>query len=114
MKRVLSSLRARVNRNLKSFKRQVMNEQEIARMLMDLRDEVHEVRLELARFRHEQRERKISSRMLTMAEACVYLNISRATMTKRLNEGEITFATKKGKSWLFPEEKLKAYACGMA
>jgi excisionase family DNA binding protein len=49
-----------------------------------------------------------------MAEACDYLKVSRGTMTKRLSDGEINFATKRGKSWLFPEEKLKAYASGMA
>ena len=58
--------------------------------------------------------KKTKSRFLTMAEACDYLKVSRGTMTKRLSDGEINFATKRGKSWLFPEEKLKAYASGMA
>ena len=54
------------------------------------------------------------AKFLTMADACDYLHISRTTMTKRLADGEIGFAVKKGKSWLFDEEKLKAYAQGMA
>ena len=83
-------------------------------MLKDMASELHEVKLELMRLRTETKDQKISSRFLTMAEACVYLNISRVTMTKRMNDGEITFATKRGKSWLFPEDKLKAYASGMA
>lgn len=91
-----------------------MNDPEFMKLLKDVASELHEVKLELMRLRNEQKERKISSKFLTMAEACMYLNISRCTMTKRLSEGEITFATKKGKSWLFPEDKLRAYASGMA
>lgn len=90
-----------------------MNEFEITRMLKEMASELHEVKLELMRLRNETKDQKISSRFLTMAEACVYLNISRVTMNKRMNEGEITFATKRGKSWLFPEDKLKAYASGI-
>ena len=91
-----------------------MNESDVIRMLKEMASELREVKLELMRLRNETRERGIKSKFLTMAEACDYLNISRCTMTKRLNEGEITFATKRGKSWLFPEDKLKAYASGMA
>lgn len=91
-----------------------MNDPEFMKLLKDVASELREVKLELMRLRNEQKERKISSKFLTMAEACMYLNISRCTMTKRLSEGEITFATKKGKSWLFPEDKLRAYASGMA
>ena len=91
-----------------------MNESDVIRLLGEMASELREVKLELMRLRNETRDKKISSRFLTMAEACMYLNISRCTMTKRLIEGEITFATKKGKSWLFPEDKLKAYASGIA
>lgn len=91
-----------------------MNETDVMGMLREMASELREMRLEMERFRREQKEQKISSKFLTMAEACVYLNISRCTMTKRLSEGEITFATKRGKSWLFPEDKLKAYASGLA
>lgn len=91
-----------------------MNDPDVLSLLNEMSCELREVRLELMRLRNEQKESKIISKFLTMAEACGYLHISRATMTKRLADGEITFATKKGKSWLFPEEKLKAYASGMA
>lgn len=91
-----------------------MNDPDFMKLLKDVASELHEVKLELMRLRNEHRESQISSKFLKMDEACVYLKISRATMTKRLSEGEITFATKKGKSWLFPEDKLKAYASGMA
>lgn len=87
--------------------------QELSEMKRNLK-ELSEVKLELMRLRNETRERGISSKFLTMAEACDYLKVSRCTMTKRLSDGEITFATKRGKSWLFPEDKLKAYASGMA
>ena len=91
-----------------------MNDPDFMKLLKDVVSELHEVKLELMRLRNEHRESKISSKFLKMDEACVYLKISRAPMTKRLSEGEITFATKRGKSWLFPEDKLKAYASGMA
>ena len=87
--------------------------QELSEMKRNLK-ELSEVKLELMRLRNETRERGIKSKFLTMAEACDYLKVSRCTMTKRLSDGEITFATKRGKSWLFPEDKLKAYASGMA
>ena len=79
-------------------------------MLQELATEVRLLRLELAR----NKSQGANAKFLTMADACDYLHISRTTMTKRLADGEIGFAVKKGKSWLFPEEKLKAYASGMA
>lgn len=83
-------------------------------MMKDMAQEMKELRHELMRLRNEQRERKITQKFLTMADACEYLHISRATMTKRLTDGDICFAVKKGKSWLFPEDKLMAYASGMS
>lgn len=92
-----------------------MSEMEfITGMLKDMAQEMKELRHELMRLRNEQRERKITQKFLTMADACEYLHISRATMTKRLTDGDICFAVKKGKSWLFPEDKLMAYASGMS
>lgn len=84
------------------------------KLLKDVASELREVKLELMRLRNETRERKITQKFLTMADACEYLHISRATMTKRLTDGDICFAVKKGKSWLFPEDKLMAYASGMS
>lgn len=92
-----------------------MSEMEfITGMLKEMAQEMKELRLELMRLRNETRERKITQKFLTMADACEYLHISRATMTKRLTDGDICFAVKKGKSWLFPEDKLMAYASGMS
>ena len=93
----------------------IMSEMEfLIGMMKDMAQEMKELRLELMRLRNEQRERKITQKFLTMADACEYLHISRATMTKRLTDGDICFAVKKGKSWLFPEDKLMAYASGMS
>ena len=83
------------------------------KLLKDVAAELREVKLELMRLRNETRERGISTKFLKMREACDYLHISRATMQKRISSGEITFASKNGGSYLFPEEKLKAYASGM-
>lgn len=92
-----------------------MSEMEfITGMLKEMAQEMKELRLELMRLRNETRERKITQKFLTMADACEYLHISRATMTKRLTDGDICFAVKKGKSWLFPEDKLMEYASGMS
>lgn len=79
------------------------------KMLKELADEIRALRLEVLSLKNQSAKGKF----LTMADACDYLHISRATMTKRLADGEIGFAVKRGKSWLFPEEKLKAYASGM-
>ena len=93
----------------------IMSEMEfLIGMMKDMAQEMKELRHELMRLRHEQRERKITQKFLTMADACEYLHISRATMTKRLTDGHICFAVKRGKSWLFPEDKLMAYASGMS
>lgn len=89
------------------------NDPDFMKLLKEVASELREVKLELMRLRNETRERGIKSKFLTMAEACDYLKVSRCTMTKRLADGEINFATKRGKSWLFPEDKLKAYASGM-
>lgn len=91
-----------------------MNDMELLKYMKETAAMLHELRLEVAMLREVIRGKAVSSRFLKMDEACAYLKISRATMTKRLSEGEITFATKRGKSWLFPEDKLKAYASGMA
>lgn len=93
----------------------IMSEMEfLIGMMKEMAQEMKELRHELMRLRNEQRERKITQKFLTMADACEYLHISRATMTKRLTDGDICFAVKKGKSWLFPEDKLMAYASGMS
>ena len=97
------------------LKNTIMSEMEfLIGMMKDMAQEMKELRHELMRLRNEQRERKITQKFLTMADACEYLHISRATMTKRLTDGDICFAVKKGKSWLFPEDKLMAYASGMS
>ena len=93
----------------------IMSEMEfLIGVMKDMAQEMKELRHELMRLRNEARERKITQKFLTMADACEYLHISRATMTKRLTDGDICFAVKKGKSWLFPEDKLMAYASGMS
>ena len=91
-----------------------MNDPDVLKLLNEMSCELREVRLELMRLRNETRERGISTKFLKMRQACDYLHISRATMQKRISSGEITFASKNGGSYLFPEEKLKAYASGMA
>lgn len=91
-----------------------MIDSELIKYMKETANQLHELRLEVAMLREMVRGEAVSGKFLTMAEACAYLKISRATMTKRLTDGEIGFASKRGKSWLFPEEKLKAYASGMA
>ena len=91
-----------------------MSDMDLLKYMKETAEVLHELRLEVEMLREMIRGKAVSGKFLTMAEACEYLKISRATMTKRLADGEITFASKRGKSWLFPEDKLRAYASGMA
>lgn len=100
-------------RNVKKMNR-IMNDMDLLKYMKETAEILHELRLEVAMLREMIRGKAVSGKFLTMAEACKYLKISRATMTKRLADGDITFASKRGKSWLFPEDKLRAYASGMA
>lgn len=81
-----------------------MNETEaILSLLKALCGEVEALRLELE-------DRNSKKKNYTMNEACQYLRISRTTMYTRMSMGEFPWAVKRGKSYLFPFEKLKKYA----
>ena len=84
------------------------------KLLNDLANEVRMLRLDLQRLQNTVEEKKTKSRFLTMREACDYIHKSRATLQKWIADGKIDFAVKNGGTYLFPEEKLKAYASGMA
>lgn len=90
-----------------------MNEDELRQLLNGLVEEVRTLRLEVIKLKNVSRDSYLNGQFLTLKEACGYLKISRTTMQKRLSDGDICFAVKRGKSWLFPEEKLKAYAEGL-
>lgn len=85
---------------------------EVELIIKSLVTEVRELRLEVARLSRELSSDKISGKMMTLKEACDYLHISRTTMHNRLANGEICFAVKRGRSWLFPQDKLRDYASG--
>lgn len=84
------------------------------KLLNDLANEVRMLRQDLQRLQNTVEEKKTKSRFLTMREACDYIHKSRATVQKWIADGKIDFAVKNGGTYLFPEEKLKAYASGMA
>ena len=84
------------------------------KLLNDLANEVRMLRQDLQRLQNTVEEKKTKSRFLTMREACDYIHKSRATLQKWIADGKIDFAVKNGGTYLFPEEKLKAYASGMA
>ena len=84
------------------------------KMLEDLAFEIRMLRQDFERLQNTVEEKKTKSRFLTMREACDYIHKSRATLQKWIAEGKIDFAVKNGGTYLFPEEKLKAYASGMA
>ena len=65
---------------------------------------------EVAELRMAIEERNAKKRNYTMDEACEFLRISRTTMYNRMCMGEFPWAVKRGKSYLFPFEKLKKYA----
>ena len=85
---------------------------EVELIIKSLVTEVRELRLEVARLSRELSSDKISGKMMTLNEACDYLHISRTTMHNRLANGELCFAVKRGRSWLFPQDKLRDYASG--
>lgn len=65
---------------------------------------------EVAELRMAVEEKSAKKKNYTYDEACDYLRISRRTMHARMSNGEFAWAVKRGKSWLFPFEKLKKYA----
>ena len=87
-----------------------MNESEMYKALLRLVDEVKSLRLEVASLRKSDEEKFRQGQLLTLKEACDYLRIKRTTMHNRISSGEIDFAVKKGKTWMFNIDKLKAYA----
>ena len=84
------------------------------KMLEELAFEIRMLRQDFERFQNTIEEKKTKSRFLTMREACDYIHKSRATLQKWIADGKIDFAVKNGGTYLFPEEKLKDYASGMA
>ena len=91
----------------------IMNEIELRQLLNELCGEIRTLRREVMQLRSDRYDENLRGRFFTMKEACSFLKISRTTMQRRLTDGEIGFAIKKGKSWLFPAEKLKIYASGL-
>lgn len=65
---------------------------------------------EVAELRMAVEERNAKKKNYTFDEVCEYLRISRTTLHVRMSMGEFPWAVKRGKSWLFPFEKLKKYA----
>lgn len=84
---------------------------ELEGTIRSLVSEVRSLRLEIMTLKKELSNCQKKD-FMTLKEACDYLNVSRTTIQKRLADGEICFAVKKGKSWLFPSDKLKDYASG--
>jgi len=62
---------------------------------------------EVAELRMAVEERNAKKKNYTFDEAREYLRISRTTMHERMRRGEFPWAVKRGKSWLFPFDKLK-------
>lgn len=65
---------------------------------------------EVAELRMAVEERNAKKKNYTFDEAREYLRISRTTRHERMRRGEFPWAVKRGKSWLFPFDKLKKYA----
>lgn len=91
----------------------IMSDYELMKTLNDLCQEIRSLRHEVMLLKGDRSTEALKSKYLTMKEACTMLKVSRATMTRRLHEGDFSFAVKKGKSWLFPAERLKEYASGL-
>lgn len=87
-----------------------MNDADVMKALAILTREVKELRLEIASLRKADEEKFRKGQLLTLKEACDYLRIGRTTIHNRISSGEIDFAVKKGKTWVFNIDKLKRYA----
>lgn len=82
-------------------------------LILELTGEVRTLRKEVMLLQQRVSEEKIANKFLDMKEACAMLHVSRTTMQKKLAEGDLPFAVKRGKSWLFPSDKLRLYASGL-
>ena len=82
-------------------------------LILELVGEVRTLRKEIMQLQQRVSEEKIACKFLNMKEACAMLHVSRTTMQKKLAEGDLPFAVKRGKSWLFPADKLRLYASGL-
>lgn len=83
-------------------------------MLEEVRADVKSLRVELMQLKNEQERVRAKGQYLTMAEACDLLRIGRTTMTERLSEGIYPWAIKRHGKWLFPADKLRLHAAGLA
>lgn len=83
-------------------------------MLEEVRADVKALRVELMMLKAEQEKARMKGQYLTMAEACELLRIGRTTMNARLADGEYPFAVKRHGKWLFPADKLRLHASGLA
>lgn len=83
-------------------------------MLEEVRVDVKSLRVELMQLKNEQERTRAKGQYLTMAEACDLLRIGRTTMTERLSEGIYPWAIKRHGKWLFPADKLRLHAAGLA
>lgn len=83
-------------------------------MLEEVRVDVKSLRVELMQLKNEQERARAKGQYLTMAEACDLLRIGRTTMTERLSQGEYPWAIKRHGKWLFPADKLRLHAAGLA
>lgn len=83
-------------------------------MLEEVRADVKSLRVELMQLKNEQERSRAKGHYLTMAEACDLLRIGRTTMTERLSEGIYPWAIKRHGKWLFPADKLRLHAAGLA
>ena len=97
-----------------NIKNTIMIDPELLQYMNETAEELRELKELVSMLRQELRERKAKSRYLTMGEACEYIHKSRSTMQRWIAEGKIDFAVKNGGTYLFPEERLRAYASGMA
>lgn len=79
-------------------------------LLESLASEVRGMRVELMTLRNIVEKKASEENWKTLKEACSYLHIGKTTMQQRLTNGEVPWAVKHGKKWLFPADKLKLYA----
>ena len=83
-------------------------------MLEEVRADVKMLRVEVVTLKNELDKYKAQGKYMTTAEACAILRIGRTTMHERLTSGEYPWAVKRHGKWLFPADKLRLHADGLA
>lgn len=82
---------------------------ELKEMLLEMSAELRLLRAEVVSLQVTVENSKIRQQYFGMREACEFMRISRTKMQQMLSAGELPWAVRKGKKWMFPVSKMNEY-----